>query len=252
MRTLLIDADSFGYHYAFRHSDTFDWGDGDTSVVSDPGLAKRELKARLAFLKKRLHADEVVIALTDYDTPCFRKAIYKGYKKNRNSKPELLFELREFMQEHYKCYVRPGLEADDVVGILATHPKLFKGEKIVVSIDKDLRGIPCTLYNPDKDDMGMVKIGPTHADRFFLAQVLTGDPVDTYPGCPGIGPKKAEQILGDETDIAEMWELIVMAYENAGLSEKDALEQARVARILRYTDYDFDKKRPKLWKPPKK
>ena len=34
-----------------------------------------------------------------------------------------------------------------------------------------------------------------------------------------------------------------------GLTEADALVNARLARILTADDYDFDKKQPKLWSP---
>ena len=37
------------------------------------------------------------------------------------------------------------------------------------------------------------------------------------------------------------------AFEKKGLTESDALVQARVARILRASDYDFAAKKPILW-----
>ena len=39
------------------------------------------------------------------------------------------------------------------------------------------------------------------------------------------------------------------AFEKKGLTEDDALLQARVARILRASDYDFKKKEPIMWTP---
>jgi hypothetical protein len=41
----------------------------------------------------------------------------------------------------------------------------------------------------------MHEITEAQADRFHMIQTLTGDVTDGYPGCPGIGPVKAEQIL---------------------------------------------------------
>lgn len=248
-RTLLIDADSIGYHFAFRHSASFDWGDV-VSEVMDKEAAIDGLKSYIDELKSCLRASSVIVALTDYDRPCFRKAIFKDYKKNRHTKPKLLHVLRQYMRDNYACYIRPGLEADDVVGILATHPSLVRGEKIVVSIDKDLRGVPCTLYNPDKDTKPR-QIGRDEADLFFFTQVLTGDPVDTYPGCPGVGVVKAARIL-DDVEPEKRWEAVVAAYKERELTKKDALVQARVARILRAEDYDFQKKKPKPWNPTKR
>jgi DNA polymerase-1 len=45
------------------------------------------------------------------------------------------------------------------------------------------------------------------------------------------------------------WPLIVAAYAKARLDEQYALTMARVARILRWADYDFANKVPKLWLP---
>ena len=51
--------------------------------------------------------------------------------------------------------------------------------------------------------------------------------------------------------MAALWAVVLAAYEKAGLTEADALAQARVARILRASDYDFKQKKVKLWNPPK-
>jgi DNA polymerase-1 len=41
----------------------------------------------------------------------------------------------------------------------------------------------------------------------------------------------------------------VAAYERQGLTEADAIKQARLARILRYEEWDG--RTPRLWAPPK-
>jgi len=80
-----------------------------------------------------------------------------------------------------------------------------------------------------------------------LLQALTGDSVDGYPGCPGIGPKRAERLLNKETS----WETVVAAYAKEGLDEEYALAQARVARILRWDEYNIKKEEVILWTPSK-
>src|SRR5690606_15306825 len=92
------------------------------------------------------------------------------------------------------------------------------------------------------------EVSEEEADRYFYMQVLTGDPTDGYSGCPGIGPKRAERLL-DGVGLEDMWSVIVETYEAKGLTEEDALQQARVARILRKNDYDFKNKSPMLWAP---
>jgi DNA polymerase-1 len=42
---------------------------------------------------------------------------------------------------------------------------------------------------------------------------------------------------------------VVAAYEKAGLTEEDAIVQARVARILRYEEFNQKKEEVLLWNP---
>ena len=92
---------------------------------------------------------------------------------------------------------KPGLEADDVCGLLSTKPE-NKKQCVVVSNDKDLKTIPGMLYRPMSDEM--LSVTEQEADKNFLTQCLTGDSTDGYPGVPGIGPKKAEALLGGRPD----------------------------------------------------
>ena len=93
---------------------------------------------------------------------------------------------------------------------------------------------------------------------FFFLQALKGDTVDGYGGCPRIGQKRAWKLLHPikKKKIkaierpAEYWKAILTAYTKAGLDETYALQQARVARILTNSDYDFTKQKEILWTPP--
>jgi DNA polymerase-1 len=131
------------------------------------------------------------------------------------------------------------------MGIFATWSKL-KGEKVIVSIDKDMKTIP-GLYSRDGETI--VEVSEDEADYWHLFQTLTGDQTDGYSGCPGIGPKKAEAILQHPDNQDDLWGVVVRTFVKAGLNEDEALVQARVARILRASDYDFEKKEPILWTP---
>ena len=46
-----------------------------------------------------------------------------------------------------------------------------------------------------------------------------------------------------------VWKTVEDAYIKAGLTAEDALLQGRLARILRDTDWDFEKEEVRLWKP---
>ena len=72
-----------------------------------------------------------------------------------------------------------------------------------------------------------------------------GDPTDGISGIKGVGAKTAEKILGSRPH----WSLVEQAYRKAGLSRDDAIQQARLVRILRWSDWDAEKETVKLWKP---
>ena len=128
------------------------------------------------------------------------------------------------------------------MGILATKPENV-GKCIIVSDDKDMKTIPSKLYRPTSDEK--LTVSQQEADRNFLMQTLTGDATDSYFGIKGIGPKKAEAILGPRPH----WGAVEQAYIKAGMTREDAITQARLARILRWEDWDEKKETVKLWTP---
>ena len=115
-------------------------------------------------------------------------------------------------------------------------------------LDKDLQQIAGKHYNIDKPDQGITEVTSHQATLFFYTQVLTGDTTDGYSGCPGVGPKSAAKILEGATTHFEAWQRIIQAYEKAGLTEDNALLQARLARILRYGEYSLSQGAT-LWTP---
>lgn len=255
MLTLLIDADTDIYTCAAANEKAVDWdGNGEMAYASDFPSARDQLRARIEDYKADLMADDVIVCLTDYQKPNFRKAVYPNYKSKRGPKPQMLPELRSYLMDHYTCYVRPGLEADDICGILATHPTIIKGDKIVVSIDKDLRTVPGLLFNRNHPEDGVVGVSKFDAYLSFLTQTLVGDSTDNYPGCPGVGPKRAQALLDSvysvwgATPLAH-WVAVVNAFESRGLTADDAITQARCARILHASDYNFKTRKPILWHP---
>lgn len=251
--TLLIDADILAYQHSAASQETYDWGEGITSVwADDPERVQARMVAEVESLKEELGADEAIICLTDKVN--FRHSVLPSYKSNRvQEKPVLLADMKKFLEENFKTFKRPGLEADDVMGILSTHPKLVPGRKIIVSIDKDMKQIPGWLYNPNKHTEPVL-VMQEDGDYFHMFQTLTGDPVDGYKGCPKIGKVNAEKILMDGEELhhyslEELWFRVVETYEAKGLTEADALVQARVAKICQWTDYDYKHKKVKLWNP---
>ena len=260
--TLLIDGDILVYQRTAANEVETDWGDDLWTLHSDANKAWQEIVSELEWLREQLGADHIVIAKSDDHN--FRKDILPSYKANRKGtrKPvayKAMWEMLE-LHEDYEVFHRPGLEGDDVLGILATAKAQFPGRKIIVSIDKDMRTIPGFLLNLNTARKGMAEDPSTdlgdyinlvteeEADDWHLEQTLTGDPTDGYKVCPSFGPVKVSKLR--ESCGGELtWTGVVQAYEKAALTEEDALVQARCARILQVEDYDFKKRQPILWLP---
>jgi DNA polymerase-1 len=131
-----------------------------------------------------------------------------------------------------------NLEADDVLGILATK----NPDTIIWSEDKDLLTIPAKHWINGE----LATITEEEANYNFLFQTLVGDSTDNYSGCPTVGPKTANKLLSSGCT----WDTVVAAFKSKGLSEDVALENARLARILRDGEYNTETGEVKLWQPP--
>lgn len=199
----------------------------------------------------KLKADDVIVCLSD-DFASFRKQLvdptYKALRAD-TERPVNLYAMKEWMRETYITEERPLLEADDVMGIIATDPSR-SDERIIVSADKDMMTIPGLLYRPQNQlekRPHISDISPLEAMRFHFWQTIVGDSTDGYPGARGRGPLSdyALDVL-EAADEEEAWEEVLMAFTGRG-GEDEAIKQARLARILHYGDYDG---RVKLWLPP--
>lgn len=241
---ILIDADVLCYKVANAVEYPHRWPNGIWSFTADEQEAFDTADALLGSWCETLGGSEKDIILAFSSPTNFRKKLYPDYKANRKDtrKPLVFSILRDYLAANWDSFERPDLEADDVLGILAT-----KSSKpsVIVTIDKDLKQIPGKIWNPDKPD-DLVEITPEVGKWYFYMQTLVGDRVDNYPGCPGLGEVRAARLLELEE---EPWAAIVKAYEKAGLTEDDAILQARLAKILTAEDYDFKKKEVVLWTP---
>lgn len=272
MKTIaLIDGDIFAYEVAAGAEEAVHWGDDLWTLHAFETPARSKLDERLSAIKEDLGADEIIIALTGVEN--WRYDVLPTYKANRlgQRKPMLLRTMKEHLSENYKCFVKKNLEADDVLGILATWEGL-KGEKIIVTKDKDLQTIPGKIYLTHKPELGVRNITVAEADRFHFIQTLAGDVTDGYKGCPGVGVDTGAELLDTLTgyesyehtfksgkrkgetetrwrkvEMSSHWEVIVSCFARQGLGEEEARTQARVARILRADDYDFKTGEVKLW-----
>ena len=253
MITILLDADIVAYKVSINAEQSFDFnGDGDVAVSLDEAAALRGVDRYVTDYADKLGATNIIVCLTDPDAN-WRVQLNPTYKSNRKNlqPPALLGVVKGYLSTEYKSFIRPRLEADDVMGILATHPSLIEGRKIIVSEDKDMRTIPAQVFAPNRGELGVLEVSELDADRFHMWQTMVGDTVDGYAGARGIGPNSefAEEIVTAPRE--DLWDIVIEAFASVGLTEDDAIMQARMARILRSEDYNLKTKGIRLWSPEK-
>lgn len=252
MTALLIDADIIVFRFAAEGETSVESAEapGTWMVNADADVSVANAQAYIDSLVKRFNATDYVLCATDGRN--FRKDVDATYKAQRKATrpPILLDHMKAWLRAKPQTKTKDGLEADDIMGIMSTSPFSYPDKKkIIVSIDKDMEQIPGWLFNPMKDAAPR-EISKVQGDRKFFEQVLVGDQVDGYPGLKGCGPVTAKAILEGLTDEAALWEAVLGAFVARGKNVDDALTQCRLARILRYEDYNFQTKQPKLWSPP--
>lgn len=243
MTRLLIDADGLLYRSAAAAEYEADWGDDIFVASTNINQAKDMFMSQIEAIERDLEGTESVFVISGSQN--FRKQLDPSYKSNRKGvrKPLGYNALVEWLYVQFPNQVvfHDLLEADDYLGILATKPEA--PESIIVSDDKDMMTIPGKLYRLGN----LSTIDDNQAERYWMLQTLMGDPADGYKGCPGVGPVKAEKILAKP---GSYWENVKREFIKSGLSENDAVLQARLARILRFADWDSTLKQPILWEPP--
>ena len=237
---LLIDSDFLAYKAAQACEIGIDFGEDVIIAQSQFSEVLRVFHNELNKVTKAMMDDDFILYFSS--TENFRKKIYTDYKGHRMKRKPLGYKrLVNYCRENHNFKLIEGLEADDTIGIEAT--RHADPSNIIVSPDKDLKQIPSVLWNLTDD---VVEITKEEGDRWHLVQSLSGDPTDGYSGCPGIGVKRATELLDKNEN---QWEAVCKAYRDRGLSDDDALLNARLAKILRNENYDHDRNQPILWNP---
>jgi len=237
---LLIDSDFLAYKAAQACEIGIDFGEDVIIAQSQFSDVLRVFHNELNKVTKAMMEDNFILYFSS--TENFRKKIYPDYKGHRMKRKPLGYKrLVNYCRKNHNFKLIEGLEADDTIGIEAT--RFADPNNIIVSPDKDMRQIPSALWNLTDD---VVEITKDDGDRWHLIQSLSGDPTDGYSGCPGIGVKRATELLDKNEN---KWEAVCKAYRDRGLSDDDALLNARLAKILQKEDFDHDRNQPILWTP---
>ena len=243
--TLLIDADWLVYSSCCAAEEDTRWNEWQHQLTSDVRDCIGIFESRLEVFKNIAEdKHDIVMCFTSY--PTFRHEIFPEYKMNRigKRKPLALKHTIEIIKQEYECVSYPNLEGDDVLGLLATNGQ-YKNP-IIVSVDKDMKTIPCKLIRDDE----ILHITEKKANRHWFEMSLAGDSGDNIYGIKGMGMVTASKTLADTPDTTDaLWSKVQETYTKKGYTIADAILNARLTRILRDGDYNFQTGEVKLWQP---
>ena len=168
---------------------------------------------------ERFEPDSLVIA---FDAPekTFRHQADSDYKAQRSETPEeflvqipYVFKLVEAF--NIPQFIKPGFEADDIIGTLAKRAEAKKLETYIMSGDLDFLQLTSSYVQLAKfngkeplifdREMTIAKLG-VNPEQVVDYKAICGDSSDNYKGIPGIGPKGASKLLQDYGTLQNIYE----------------------------------------------
>ena len=180
------------------------------------GAGRRPANAIVGFANMLLglwDAESPRAVLVGWDTltvPTYRHEEFPGYQAGRVFDDELLEQL-DVLPElvdalGFASAKAPGYEADDFLAAAVASELASGGSALVATSDRDafqLADERSTILRLLRGIREIDRIGPERVRELYgvePAQVpdfvaLRGDPSDGIPGAPGVGPKKAAEIL---------------------------------------------------------
>jgi DNA polymerase-1 len=155
----------------------------------------------------KAYPDSHIAVVFDAKGKTFRNDIYADYKAHRPPMPDELRSQIEPIHAIIRAMGLPmlvieGVEADDVIGTLATQATQRGIRTLISTGDKDLAQLVSpqvtllnTMSNEFLDAEGVTAKFGLPPERIVEYLALTGDKADNIPGVAGVGPKTAVKWL---------------------------------------------------------
>jgi DNA polymerase-1 len=187
---------------------------------------------------------ELMAVVFDAPGKTFRDGLYPEYKAHRPPMPD---ELRAQI-EPLHAIVRamglpllmvPDVEADDVIGTLATQAAARGLDTLISTGDKDLAqlvGERVTLINTMTDQVldraGVIDKLGVAPEQVIDYLTLVGDSVDNVPGVPQCGPKTAAKWLAEHGSLDVLVAKAAEIKGRAGDNLRASLDRLALSRAL--------------------
>ena len=188
----------------------------------------------------------------DVSRQTFRSEIYSEYKANRSKTPDEFKGQLDLVKEvlnalNISFVEKPGYEADDVIGTLATQAEAAGFDVLICTGDRDAFQLVTdnvTVLYPRKGVSDLARMTPAAVEAKYFATparypelaALVGESSDNLPGVPGVGPKTAakwlEQYGGLENLAAHAGELKGKAAEAFQERIDDVLRNRQINALV--------------------
>ena len=207
---ILVDGSSYLYR-AFHVPEL-------QSLITSSGQPTGAVYGVVNMIKRLLGKEQPthIAVVFDAKGKTFRHELYTEYKANRPPMPD---ELRTQIDPLHSVIralglvllSEPNVEADDVIGTLASQA-VQQGREVLISTgDKDMAQLVNehvtlvnTMTNTKMDTSGVMKKFGVTPHRIIDYLALTGDKSDNIPGVPGVGPKTAAKWLNEYGSLEEI------------------------------------------------
>ena len=199
----------------------------------------------------------------DTSDPTFRHEEFPEYKAQREEQPEDIRVAIPYVKKIVEAFnipvlIKPGYEADDIIGTIATEAGKQGFEVFMMTPDKDYAQLVSEhvyLYKPSFMGNGVDILGiPEVLKKFDIDRVeqvidilgLQGDAVDNIPGVPGVGAKTAVKFLKEYGSVEGLLEntdkLKGKMKEKVEANKEQALLSKKLATIMLDVpiEYSFD------------
>lgn len=198
---------------------------------------------------------DYAVAAFDMPIPTLRHKKYEAYKAGRPPMPNDLSIQIPYIKDIAEAFGMaikelPGYEADDIIATLALQGKERNWNVYILSGDLDclqIVGDRIRLLIPrvgitdlqEIDEEAVIKRFGVPPSKIPDLKSLTGDTSDNLPGIPGIGPKKASQLLEKFSSIEELFERIDELNEQIRKTLKPYEEMVKLNKSLAQLQKDL-------------
>ncbi len=223
-------------------------------LTNSKGQATGAVYGVLNMIRKLIndYEPEYIAVVFDAKGKTFRDDLYPKYKANRPPMPD---ELRSQIQPLHDIIHAMGLpllaiegvEADDVIGTLATqadqqgmHTLISTGDKDMAQLVNDHVTLINTMTNKLLDNDGVKDKFAVEPKQIIDYLTLIGDSVDNIPGVPKVGPKTAAKWLDEHKTLDNIIAHADTFKGKVGENLRQSLEQLPLSRQLVTIKHDVE------------